>query len=100
MKKEHIKSLELLNEYFKNTPKEIVEKEINLINDLEIQGLALNMRKVGVMLPTSTQISLMANKIVNSINNALPTEQKLELTDFYDLEEDWFDWLNDEINGN
>ena len=38
----------------------------------------------------------MANTIVKAINNALPTEERLDITDFGDLEEEWFDWLKAE----
>ena len=46
MNKENIKSLKLLNEYFKETSKDIIKKEINLISDLHIQSFALTLTDV------------------------------------------------------
>ena len=46
MNKENIKSLKLLNEYFKETNKDIIKKEINLISDLHIQSFALTLTDV------------------------------------------------------
>ena len=48
MNKEHIKALKLLDKYFKETPKKVIEKEIELISDLDIQGFALTLTDVVV----------------------------------------------------
>ena len=45
---EQYKSLELLDKYFKETPKEEVEAEINLISNLDIRSFALSIYGVGV----------------------------------------------------
>ena len=43
MNKEHIKALKLLDNYFKETPKDIIKKEIDLISDLNAQSFALTL---------------------------------------------------------
>ena len=46
MNKEHVKALKLLDNYFKETPKNIIEKEIDLISDLNAQSFALTLNVV------------------------------------------------------
>jgi hypothetical protein len=46
MNKEHIKALKLLDNYFKETPKDIIKKEIDLISDLNAQSFALTLTDV------------------------------------------------------
>ena len=48
---EQYKSLEMLDKYFKETPKEEVEAEIDLISNLDIRNFALSIYGVGVTLP-------------------------------------------------
>jgi len=76
------------------------EQEIDLVVLLKDYKKQLLINSVGVTLPKNEKLWSMANIIADRMQVALSKYLILDKQQFKDLQEEWFDWLEDEINGN